>query len=42
MVTIFPDDIFKCIFLNKNVWIVIKISLKFVLKGPMNNILALV
>ena len=42
MVTIFPDDIFKCIFLNENVWIVIKISLKFVLKGPMNNIPALV
>ena len=26
----FPDDIFKCIFLNENVWISIKISLKFV------------
>ena len=24
----FPDDIFKCIFLNENVWILIKISLK--------------
>ena len=26
----FPDDVFKCIFLNENVWISIKISLKFV------------
>ena len=26
----FPDDIFKCIVLNENVWISIKISLKFV------------
>ena len=26
----FPDDIFKRIFLNENVWISIKISLKFV------------
>ena len=38
----FADDIFKCIFLNKNVWISIKISLKFVPKGPINNIPALV
>ena len=34
----FADDIFKCIFLNENVWIPIKISLKFVPKGPINNI----
>ena len=33
----FPDDIFKSIFLNGNVWISIKISLKFVPKGPINN-----
>ena len=26
----FPDDIFKCTFLNENVWISIKIPLKFV------------
>ena len=32
----FPDDIFKWIFLNENVWIAIKISLKFVPKGPIN------
>ena len=38
----FPDDIFKCIFLNENVWISIKISLNFVPRGPINNIPALV
>ena len=37
-----PDDIFKCIFLNENVRILIKISLKFAPKGPINNIPALV
>ena len=36
------DDIFKRIFFNENVWISIKISLKFVPKGPINNIPALV
>ena len=34
----FADDIFKCIFWNENVWISIKISLKFVPNGPINNI----
>ena len=38
---LFPDGIYKCIFLNENVWISIKISLKFV-KGPINNIPSLV
>ena len=38
----FADDIFKCIFLNENDWIPIKISLKFVPLGPINNIQALV
>ena len=38
----FADDIFKCIFLNENVWIPIKISLKFVPQGLINNIPALV
>ena len=38
----FPDDIFKSMFLNENVRISIKNSLKFVLKGPINNIPALV
>ena len=37
-----PDDIFKCIFLNETIWITIKFSLKFVRKGPINNIPALV
>ena len=32
-----PDDIFKCIFVNENVWISIKISLKFVRKRPIDN-----
>ena len=34
----FPDDIFKCIFLNESIWISIEISLKFVPKGRINNI----
>ena len=38
----FTDNIFKCIFLNKSVCILIKISLKFVPKGPIDNIPALV
>ena len=38
----FPEDIFKCIFLNENVWISIDISLKFVPKGPIDHIPALV
>ena len=36
------DDIFKCIFLNENVLISIKISVKFISKVPINNIPALV
>ena len=38
----FDDDIFKCIIWSENVKISLKISLKFVLKGPINNIAALV
>ena len=38
----FPDDIFKCIFLNDDVLISITISLKFVPNGPINKIPALV
>ena len=38
----FADDIFKYIFLNKNVRIMIKISLKFVHQGQINNIPSLV
>ena len=38
----FADDILKCIFLNEYVLIPIEISLKFVPRGPINNIPALV
>ena len=39
----FADDLFKCIFLNENVWMSsIEISLKFVPKCWINNIPALV
>ena len=38
----FADDSFKCIFLNENFRIWNKISLKFVLKGPINHIPAVV
>ena len=39
---LFADDIFKCIFFTEDVSISSKISLKFVPKGPIDNILALV
>ena len=38
----FADNILKCIFVKENVWILIEISLKFVPKGPIDNIPALV
>ena len=38
----FPEDTFKLIFFNENVRISIKISLKFVAKGPINNVRSLV
>ena len=38
----FADNIFRCIFLKENVWISVEISLKFVPRGPINNIPALV
>ena len=38
----FAEDTFKCISLNENVWISIKMSRKFVPKGPINNIPSLV
>ena len=38
----FPYDISKYISLNENAWTSIKISLKFVTKGPINNIPALI
>ena len=37
----FSDDNFKCIFLNENISISIKISLMFVPRGPVDNIPAL-
>ena len=33
----FADKIFKCIFFNENHFNLIKTSLKFVPKGPINN-----
>ena len=38
----FADDIFKCIFVNEKFCILIKISLKFVPWGPIDNNTALV
>ena len=32
-----PDDIFKCISLNEIIWILIKMSLKFVPKVPTSS-----
>ena len=42
MADIFTDDIVKRIFLNENITISIQFSLKFVPKGPIDNISALV
>ena len=36
------DAISRCIFLNENAWIPVKISLKYVPKSPINNIPTLV
>ena len=38
----FPDDIFKCIFLNENVWISLKISFNFAPMVRINNFSALI
>ena len=38
----FADDIFRCIFVNENFYILIWISLKFVPKDPINSIPALI
>ena len=38
----FPDDIFKCMFLNESVWILIKISLNLIPRGPVSDIPALI
>ena len=42
MDAIFPNNIFKWIFLNENAWILIRISVRFVPKGEINNIPALI
>ena len=42
MATTLADDIFKCIFLNENDRIPIQISLKLVLRSPIDNKPALV
>ena len=42
MAAILADDIFKHIFLNDKLWILIEISLKFIPKGPIDNNPALV
>ena len=42
MANILADDIFKCIFLNENIWISYKISLKYVPWGLIDNMSALV
>ena len=38
----FADDIFKCVFLNENIWTLLKISLKFVPNVRIKNIPALI
>ena len=38
----FTDDVFKCVFVNENARILLKISVKFVSKVPFNNIPALI
>ena len=38
----FENDVFKCNFLNGNVWILIRLSLKFVPKGPISSVPELV
>ena len=42
MTAIFSDNIFKCIFLNENFPILIKISLKFIHESPIDIMSALV
>ena len=37
MAAILAEDIFKCIFMNEKLQILIRISLKFVTKGPIDN-----
>ena len=37
-----PDENFKCIFMNERFYVLIRVSLKFVPKGPINNIPVLI
>ena len=41
MVVTLADDTFKCKVVNENILILMKVSLKFVPKGPINNMPAL-
>ena len=41
MAATLADNIFKCISLNKNFWILHKISLKYVTWGLIDNMVAL-
>ena len=42
MAATLAEDTFKCKFVNENILISIKISLRFVPKGPINNMPSLV
>ena len=42
MATILADNIFKCVLMDENDRILIKISLKFVVRSPLDNKPALV
>ena len=42
MAAIFADNIFKCIFMNENDCLLIRISLKFVPKGSIDDMHVLV
>ena len=42
MTAIMSREILKCIFFDEKVWIAIEISLKFVPRGPIDNMLALI
>ena len=42
MADTFADNIFKHIFLNENIWISNKISLKYIPRSPIDNMSALV
>ena len=37
MAAVLADDLFRCMFMNEKIYILIKISSKFVPKGLINN-----